>query len=60
MCVCTQTVDGIEQTLAINVYAPALLTLGLLDRLRATPNSRVVFMASAAEQYGRLNWDNVR
>lgn len=37
-----QTKDGIEQTLAINYYSSALLTLGLLDVLRATPGARVV------------------
>jgi NAD(P)-dependent dehydrogenase (short-subunit alcohol dehydrogenase family) len=37
-----RTKDGIEQSLAVNYYAPALLTLGLLDTLRAARGARVV------------------
>ena len=55
-----QTTDHLEQTLAVNYYAPCLLTLRLLDTLRSTPGSRVVFMASAAEQFGRLDWNNLK
>jgi len=53
------TVDGIEQTLHVNYYAHALLTLLLLDTLRATPGSRVVFQSSEAEAFGKLNWANL-
>ncbi|GFH21977.1 uncharacterized protein HaLaN_19371, partial [Haematococcus lacustris] len=54
-----QTKEGIEQTLGINFYAPALLNLLLLDQLKATPGSRIVNMASAAEAVGKLEWDNL-
>lgn len=49
-----KTEDGIEQTLAIDYFAPVLLTLGLLPLLRATPGARVVMMASEAEQFGKV------
>ncbi len=42
-----QTEDGIEQTLAVNYYAHALLTLELLGELRATPNARARARRSA-------------
>ncbi|KAJ9505127.1 hypothetical protein QJQ45_028738, partial [Haematococcus lacustris] len=41
------TSDGLEQTLAINFFASALLTLGVLDQL--APGARVVFMSSPGE-----------
>jgi NAD(P)-dependent dehydrogenase (short-subunit alcohol dehydrogenase family) len=49
-----QTDDGIEQTLAIDYFAHALLTLGLLPLLRSTPNARVLFTTSIAEMYGKV------
>jgi NAD(P)-dependent dehydrogenase (short-subunit alcohol dehydrogenase family) len=55
-----QTEDGIEQTLAINYYSHALLTLGLLPVIRSTPQSRIVFMASFGEVLGILDWDNLK
>lgn len=54
------TPDGFEQTLAINYYAPALLTIRLLHTLKATHGSRVVFMSSLGEAFGRLDWNNLR
>ncbi|KAJ9509969.1 hypothetical protein QJQ45_011431 [Haematococcus lacustris] len=42
-----QTEDGLEQTMAINYFASALLTLGLLDQM--TAKSRIVFMSSEGE-----------
>jgi len=41
------TPDGFEQTLAINYFSHALLTLMLLDKLQ--PGSRVVMMSSEGE-----------
>jgi len=52
--------DGIELTFALNHLAPFLLTCLLLDRLRATPGSRVVTVASRAHHYGRIDFDNLR
>ena len=41
-----QSCDGIEQTLQVNYYAHALMTLGLLERLRARPGSRTIMVNS--------------
>jgi len=56
----SKSAEGIEQTLAINYYANALLTLCLLDLLRSTPNSRCVFMGSAVENVGVINWHDMK
>lgn len=45
------TVDGFEQTLAVNHFAPFLLTGLLLPRLRATPGARIVNVASGAHAF---------
>jgi retinol dehydrogenase 12 len=41
-----KTVDGFEQTLAVNVLAPFLLTHGLMPALRRSPEARVVNVSS--------------
>ena len=56
----SQTPDGLEQTLAVDYYAPALLTLGLLPCLEASPGSRVIMVSSPAERLGRLDWANLK
>lgn len=53
------TGDQLEQTLHVNFYAHALLTLLLLDTLRDTPGSRVLFTSSPAETFGKLDWGNL-
>jgi NAD(P)-dependent dehydrogenase (short-subunit alcohol dehydrogenase family) len=42
--------DGYEMTYAVNHLVPFLLTHLLLDRLKATPQSRIVTTASAAHK----------
>ncbi|MFI5414148.1 MAG: SDR family oxidoreductase [Candidatus Lutacidiplasmatales archaeon] len=49
------TQDGVEQTLAVNVLAPFLLTELLSDRLRASAPSRVVNLSSDAHRRARLD-----
>lgn len=39
--------DGIEETFAVNVLAPFLITALMLAKLKAAGNSRVIFTASA-------------
>jgi len=41
------TPEGIEQTLAVNLYAPALLTLGLMGSM--APGGRIIEMSSEGE-----------
>lgn len=45
------TVDGFEQTLAVNHFAPFLLTGLLLPRLLATPGARIVNVSSGAHAF---------
>ena len=52
------TVDGLEETLAVNHLAPFVLTDRLLPLLRATPGSRVISVSSHAAYGGRVRWDD--
>jgi len=44
------TAEGHEKTMAINLFAPFLLTTLLLDLLRKSPSARVITVASAAHK----------
>ncbi len=54
------TGDGLEMTFATNHMSYFVLTLGLADRLRATPGARVVNTSSAAHQRARLDFDDLQ
>jgi retinol dehydrogenase-12 len=47
--------DGLEMTFALNHMAYFVLTTALLDRLRATPGSRVVSTSSGAHRFGKID-----
>jgi len=49
------TPDGLELTMAVNHFAPFLLTNLLLNRLRRSPDARVVTTASDAHRAGLLD-----
>jgi NAD(P)-dependent dehydrogenase (short-subunit alcohol dehydrogenase family) len=54
------TCDGLEQTLAVNHYAPFLLTNLLLERLRASAPARVVTVSSMGHKFaGRIDPDHL-
>ncbi|HTT34646.1 MAG TPA: SDR family NAD(P)-dependent oxidoreductase [Thermoplasmata archaeon] len=53
-----ETPEGMERTWALNVVAPFLLTRRLEAALRTRRGSRVVFVASEAHRYGRLDRDD--
>jgi NAD(P)-dependent dehydrogenase (short-subunit alcohol dehydrogenase family) len=53
------TVDGIEETFAVNHLAPFLLTKELLDVLKATPSSRIVTVSSDAHKRATLHFDDL-
>ncbi len=53
------TVDGLEHTMAVNHFAPFLLTQALLPLLQAAPEGRVVVVSSIAHESGQLNVDNL-
>ena len=54
-----ETAEGIEKTLALNHLGYFLLTLELLDLLKASAPSRVVNVASDAHRGMRLNFDDL-
>jgi NAD(P)-dependent dehydrogenase (short-subunit alcohol dehydrogenase family) len=54
------TVDGIEQTLALNHLSVFLLTNLLLDTIKASAPARIITVASAAHQGARLNFDDLQ
>ncbi|MBW2387007.1 MAG: SDR family oxidoreductase [Deltaproteobacteria bacterium] len=58
----TTTADGFETTFGVNHLAYFLLTVLLMDRLRASPTARVVNTASDAYKFsgGRLNFEDLQ
>ncbi|HJM76453.1 MAG TPA: SDR family oxidoreductase [Dehalococcoidia bacterium] len=54
------TVDGLEQTFALNHLAYFLLTELLLDRLRASAPARIVNVSSAAHARARLDFNDLQ
>ena len=49
------TADGFERTMAVNHFAPFLLTQTLLDLVKASPQGRIITVSSIAHQSGRLD-----
>jgi NAD(P)-dependent dehydrogenase (short-subunit alcohol dehydrogenase family) len=54
------TVDGIEETFAVNHLAPMLLTLELMDLLKASAPARVVTVSSEAHRGASMHWDDLQ
>ena len=52
--------DGLEMTFATNHMAYFVVTNVLLDRLKATPGSRIVSTASDAHKSGKLDFDDLQ
>ena len=55
-----ETVDGIEETLAVNHLAPFLLTHLLRERLVESAPARVVTVSSGAHAFGRIDMDDLQ
>jgi NAD(P)-dependent dehydrogenase (short-subunit alcohol dehydrogenase family) len=54
------TVDGLEETFALNHLGYFLLTRELLDVLQSTPAARVVNVSSEAHRSAKMLWDDVQ
>lgn len=54
-----ETKDGIERTMAVNYFAPFLLTNLLLKTLEASAPSRVVNVSSSSHYGGRLDLSSI-
>jgi NAD(P)-dependent dehydrogenase (short-subunit alcohol dehydrogenase family) len=54
------TVDGFEETFAVNHLAYFVLTRELLDILRASAPARVVNVSSEAHRHARMTWDDLQ
>jgi NAD(P)-dependent dehydrogenase (short-subunit alcohol dehydrogenase family) len=55
-----RTADGFELTLATNHLGPFALTGLLLERMLATPGSRVVTVSSNAHRRGHIDFDDLQ
>lgn len=55
-----ETVDGIEETFAVNHLGYFLLTTLLLDLLKKSGPSRVVSVSSEAHRGAKVNWDDIQ
>lgn len=53
------TAEGLEQTMAVNYFAPFALTLRLLPSLKRAPGARIVNVTSNSYVIGRLNFDDL-
>jgi NAD(P)-dependent dehydrogenase (short-subunit alcohol dehydrogenase family) len=55
-----QTVDGLEETFAVNHLAYFLLTLELIDLLKSSAPSRIVNVSSDAHRHAKMHWDDLQ
>lgn len=54
------TDDGLERTFALNHMGYFVVTMGLLDRLKAAPAGRIVVTASRMHEMGSLDFDDLQ
>jgi NAD(P)-dependent dehydrogenase (short-subunit alcohol dehydrogenase family) len=55
-----ETLEGVEETFAVNHLAPFLLTSELLGVLKASAPSRVVTVSSEAHRGAKMGWDDLQ
>ena len=55
-----KTLEGFEVTLATNYFGPFFLTHLLMDLLKASAPSRVVWVVSSLETVGDIKWDDLK
>ena len=56
----TLTPDGYELNFVVNYLGPFLLTELLLGRIKATPNARIIHLASATQEVAKLFLDDLQ
>ena len=56
----TTTEDGLETTFAVNHLGYFLLTLSLIDILKASAPSRIVNVSSSAHRFGTMKFDELQ
>jgi NAD(P)-dependent dehydrogenase (short-subunit alcohol dehydrogenase family) len=54
------TAEGFDQTWALNLLSPFLLTRLMLPLLQAAPSARVVTVSSGSHYGVRMNWDDLQ
>ena len=55
----TETKDGIETTFATNVLSMYMLSILLLDKLKASQEGRIVNVASSTHTGAKINWEDI-
>ncbi|DBB07994.1 TPA: hypothetical protein ACH3X3_009368 [Trebouxia sp. C0006] len=55
-----KTPEGFEVTLGTNYFGPMLLTHLLMDRLRESAPSRIVWVVSSLEVVGDISWEDLK
>jgi len=55
-----ETAEGLERTFALNHMSYFVMAAGLRERLAATPNSRIVNVASGAHRRGHLDFADLQ
>lgn len=55
-----ESAEGLELNFALNHMAPFLLTMQLLDRLKASAPARVITVSSVGEKLGHVDFDDLQ
>jgi len=53
------TSDGLEMTMAVNYFAPFILTNGLIDLMKKTASARIINFSSRAHKFAKIDIDDL-
>lgn len=53
------TKDGLEMTMAVNYFAPFILTHGLLDLMKRSAPARIINFSSRAHKFAKIDLDDL-